>query len=147
MSQKDRFAYALKDAMDEVNITFSVKKIGSHIVFLTPWPPGISNDFDLSFRFEIVLIDTGVTQLQCRLIKGIDSSKKDRMLSVLNAINIESPFMKFFIDNDNDVLIEYHLAPYPDPIENADKILIALRIMAKDINMHIKKILTILLSH
>lgn len=93
--------------MDQMNIKYSIDESDEHSIINAGF--GIENGPNVVVRFISTDDDNDVAIRLYNIVTNVSESKLDSMMKVVNECNHKYRYLKFLIDDERDVNLEYDI--------------------------------------
>lgn len=94
----------IADAFDTLDIKYSIREMTSSSAVKVSWDGEVAKDQTMYF---ISSDDDGDVHAENMSMAHVPATKKDQVLSCLNGLNRRFRYVKFSLDDDSDVRVEY----------------------------------------
>ncbi len=130
MSDKINYVELVQKILTDKEFRYNVKERDKGVAISF----GINSKVLPGINYTLTVDEGGDSKLRSYIATGVDESKVDEMLELLNKINGRYRFTVFNLDDENDVCVTYDFAVYGDEEATANTVLDSIYVVSSIID-------------
>ncbi len=131
------YSDAIIDALEESGLSYQLHEFEDNVVF--SFLVGSSHLPSLNVKLRVS--DDGIAKIWCCISRNVNQDKRIQILEILNNFNSQYRYVRFALDEDNDIYASYYFNMFGEKEEAVKHALAMLLLISKLADMCVPEIL------